>query len=367
MHFRGSRCCFFACLLAVLGCTATAKADEADDRSLKLEGAVRFNYGWLDYGDNPGFDVELLRIDAKGHAGRAFFSLQYRWYDGFDAVHHAWAGWKLGETSDIRAGVQQTPFGLLPYASHSFWFGSGYYLGLEDDYDLGVVWQRGNDAHQWHAGVFFADEYGTGVRPGRYSFDVATTPEHPYRERERLNLRYEHTREVAGGELALGASMFTGRIENHAHGGHHDHHGAAVHAQLKRDDWTFQAQWARYRYDVPDARVALSAFLFPFDIAAEADVPTLNVARTLPHSGWFDGITCYNNLSMTRPVRDDPALLESWQNVTGCSFSKGVMFTYVDWISGKNMWFAGGPGIGIQEPGGNRWRSRLNVNIGFYF
>ena len=166
MHFRGSRCCFFVSLLAARGCSATAKADEAE-RSLTLGGAVRFNYGWLDYAANPGFDAELLRVDAKGHAGRAFFSLQYRWYDGFDAVHHAWAGWKLDESSDIRAGIQQNPFGLLPYAAQSFWFGSGYYLGIEDDYDLGVVWQRGSGAHQWHAGVFFGDEYGTGGRPGR--------------------------------------------------------------------------------------------------------------------------------------------------------------------------------------------------------
>jgi hypothetical protein len=53
--------------------------------------------------------------------------------------------------------------------------------------------------------------------------------------------------------------------------------------------------------------------------------------------------------------------------VTGCSFAKGPMFTYVDWIAGRNMWFVGGPGVGIREPGGDRWRSRLNVNLGLYF
>ncbi|WP_243720397.1 OprO/OprP family phosphate-selective porin [Luteimonas aestuarii] len=354
-----------ACLLAAW--TLSPAAAKADEPEFNLGGAVRFNYGWLDYGSSSGFEPELVRVDASGSAGNAFFSLQYRWYDGFDAVHHAWGGWKIDEASDVRVGIQQVPFGLLPYAAQSFWFGSGYYLGIEDDYDLGVVWRRGDGAHQWHAGVFFADEYGTGGRPGRYSFDVATTDDHPYRERERLNLRYENTRDWAGGELALGVSAFTGRIEDRARDGHHGHHGAALHAQWSRDAWTWQAQWARYRYDVPEARVSLSAFLFPFDIAAEADVPTLNVAYALPRSGWFDGITCYNNLSSTRPVRSDPGLRESWQNVTGCSFAKGKSFTYVDWIAGKNMWFAGGPGVGIDEPGGDGWRSRLNINIGFYF
>ncbi|AWV07516.1 hypothetical protein C9I47_1827 [Lysobacter maris] len=346
--------------------TFAAKAQESD-RELDLGGAVRFNYGWLDYGDNPGADLELVRIDAKGNAGPAFFSLQYRWYDGFHAVHHAWAGWKIDESSDIRAGIQQVPFGLLPYASNSFWFGSGYYLGIEDDYDLGVVWRRDDGAHRFHVGAFSGDEYGTGARYDRYSFDVATTEDLPYRERERLNLRYENVRDWNDGELALGASLFTGRVENRIDGEKYGHDGAALHAQWKRGQLTMQAQWARYRYRIDESRIAMSAFDFPFEIAAEADVPTFNVAYALPQTGWFDGITCYNNLSMTSPVDDDAGLRESWQNVTGCSFAKGKMFTYVDWIAGKNMWFVGGSGIGVDEPGSNRWRSRLNVNVGFYF
>lgn len=344
---------------------ATAQAEEAGD-GIDLGGAVRFNYGWLDYGPSSGFDPELVRIDAKGRDGDAFFSLQYRWYDGFDAVHHAYAGWSLDDDSDVRVGIQQVPFGLLPYASQSFWFGSGYYLGIEDDYDLGLVWQRGDARHQWHAGVFAGDEYGTGGRPGRYSFDVATTGAHPYRERERINLRYQHVRDAAGGELALGASLFSGRIEDRNRGGHHDHHGAALHGQWRRDAWTMQAQWARYRYGVPGDRVSLSAFLFPFEIAAEADVPSLNVAYAVPRSGWFDGITCYNNLSTSQPV-GGAGLRPSWQNVTGCSFAKDRMFAYVDWIAGRNMWFVGGSGVGIEAPGSDRWRSRLNINVGFYF
>lgn len=369
MPVLGSRVFFAAGLL--LASATTATADEAispdDGHALTLGGALRFSYGWLDYADSPGFDLELLRVDAKGHAGRAFFSLQYRWYDGFDALHHAWAGWRIDAESDIRIGVQQVPFGLLPYASQSFWFGAGYYLGLEDDYDLGVVWQRGDERHQWHAALFAGDEYRSGHRPDRYSFDVATTDAHPYREGERLHLRYAHNRAAGPGTLSLGASLFSGRIENRLDGGHYRHHGAALHAQWTHAGWTAQAQWARYRYAVPGPRLSLSAFGFPFEIAAEADVPTLNLARTLPRSGWFDSITCYNNLSLARPVGGHPALASAWQNVTGCSFGKGAMLTYVDWIAGRNMWFIGGPGVGIDDPAGKHWRSRLNVNVGFYF
>lgn len=352
--------------LLLAGMSTAGWAQPVED-GLELGGAVRFSYGWLDYADSPGADLELVRVEARGRRGPATFSLQYRWYDGFDAVHHAWAGWDIGPDSQLRAGVQQVPFGLLPYASHSFWFGSGYYLGIEDDYDLGLAWERTAGSHRWHAAWFSGDEYGTGTRYDRYSFDVATTDALPYRERGRLALRYEHARGWNGGDLALGASLFTGRIENRLDGRRHGHAAAALHAQWQRGPATVQLQWARYRYRNPEPRVALSAFMFPFEIAAEADVPTFNVTWALPRPGWFDGVTCYNNLSLTLPRGDHPGLRESWQNVTGCSLAKGRMVTYVDWIAGRNMWFAGGPGVGIAEPGGDGWRSRLNVNMGFFF
>lgn len=358
----------FAIALAMACATpmhATA-ANPAAEPYVDLGGAVRFNYGWLDYAPTNGLQLELLRADIKAGAGPLYASAQYRWYDGFDAVHHAYVGWNVSEETSVQAGIQQVPFGLLPAAAQSFWFGSGYYLGIEDDYDVGIVFNHQDGAHQWHAGWFAGDEYGTGARSDRYSFDVAQTATLPYRERDRAHLRYEHTRVWAGGELLLGGSAFTGRVENVQTGRRYGHHGAAVHAQWKRDGWTTQLQWARYRYDIPGERIAMSAFLAPFEIAKEADVPTANVAYSFGKQRWLDDVTCYNNLSLTLPVHRSPNLHESWQNVTGCSIQKGAMLTYADWIAGRNMWFAGGDGVGIDD-GATGWHSRFNLNIGFYF
>src|SRR5690606_17438443 len=117
-----------------------------------------------------------------------------------------------------------------------------------------------------------------------------------------------------GGDLDLGASLFTGHVENRVDGRRHGHDAAAVHAQYNRGPATVQLQWARYRYRNPGPRIALSAFMFPFEIAAQADVPTFNLAWELQRPGWFDGITCYNNLSLTLPRGGHPGLHESWQN-----------------------------------------------------
>lgn len=353
-----------AAALLLVGTAAPAQEHDAFDPGA----AVRFNGGWRDYGPDEGngsFDLELLRASVQGSGERWEYSAQYRWYEDFDAVHHAWAGVRLDDGRGVRAGIQQVPFGLLPYASHSFWFGSGYYLGLEDDYDAGIVYHDTAGANDLHAGVFFGDEYGTGARFDRYSFDVATTADQPYRERERLHGRVARGAKLGDWDAEAGLSGFAGRIENRATGATLDHGALALHGQLDRGPLSLQAQWARYRYDVPGNRIALSAFQFPFEVAAKADVLTANVAWSFAETGWFDSITCYNDLSTTQV--EGPGLADSWQNVTGCSFGKGPMLTYVDWIVGRNMWFVGGPGIGIDEPGGDQWRSRLNINIGFYF
>lgn len=356
-------------LLASIACSGAAFAQDAKQTEpyARLGGSVRFNYGWLDYGPTRRLDLELLRVDLNAGAGPVFVSIQHRWYDGFDAVHHAFVGWNVDDKTVVKAGVQQVPFGLLPTASNSFWFGSGYYLGIEDDYDPGVVLTRTDGRNTWHLGWFLGDEYGDGARYGRYSFDVADTDAYPYRERHRVNLRYERRYSVGEGTLLLGASAFSGHVLNVDNRRRHRYGSAALHAQWSRGSWTSQLQWARYRYDVPGDRIAMSAFMFPFEIAAEADVPTANIAYSFGKHGWLDDVTCYNNFSKTVPYHDRPGVRASTQNVTGCSVKKGAMLTYLDWIAGKNMWFAGGNGIAIDDGDRSRWHSRFNLNIGFYF
>ena len=103
------------------GFTGNAMAENSTEKDSYLDvgGAIRFNYGWLDYGSTDGIDLELLRADLKAGTGPLSFSAQYRWYDGFDAIHHAWLGWQFTPDTALKAGIQQVPFGLLPTASHS--------------------------------------------------------------------------------------------------------------------------------------------------------------------------------------------------------------------------------------------------------
>ncbi|UJF23124.1 hypothetical protein [Shewanella sp. OMA3-2] len=140
----------------------------------------------------------------------------------------------------------------------------------------------------------------------------------------------------------------------------------AVHWQADWQTWQLQLQYLHYNYDVKQAnRIALSAFSYPFEIAAQADVVTANVSKSIDVKwGPISNINCYNDYSTV--LASGNGLADSVQNVTGCAITAGKFYSYVDWIAGKNMYFVGGDGVGIDN-GDTSWRSRLNINVGFYF
>ncbi|MDO6680330.1 hypothetical protein [Shewanella sp. 4_MG-2023] len=353
--------------------SSSAQAVSINDE-LDIGGAVRVNYGWQDYADGNGtLEFELFRADVNYKSDSGLFaSAQYRWYEYMDVVHHAYMGYQFDENQKVQVGVTQVPFGVMPVASHSFWFGATYYLGLEDDYDAGIHYQYQGNGWRYDAAYFANDEYGDGSRFDRYSFDVGTTKESPYQEAGQLNLRIEKT---IGDEFKskLGASFQYSNLEyvpdgfeNAAEGEDTTSITAAVHWQLDWQQWQLQTQYIHYDYDLDNSnRITLAAFAAPFEIAAKADVVTLNLSRQIDVDwGPISQLNCYNDYSQV--VASGEGLDDSIQNVTGCMIAAGKFYSYVDWIAGKNMWFAGGDGIGIDN-GDTAWHSRLNINVGFYF
>ncbi|MCO7223262.1 hypothetical protein [Pleionea sp. CnH1-48] len=340
---------------------------------IDIGGAVRLNYSWKDYDSesNGTFDFELFRIDMDVKQEQWFLDAQFRWYQGFEAIHHAEVGYKVDSSNTLVAGITQVPFGIAPYASHSFWFGGTYYLGLEDDYDAGIKWRHSRGKWNFDSAYFFNSEYDNPSRWGRYSFDIASSYNDERNNKEDGGLSFRAQYKLA--KHTVGASFKTGKFRNLDSMSRGDHWAAGIHFDGHfNSDWNLQAQYILYEYDAEsrlgtgDHRIALAAFEFPFEIATKAEVSTFNIAKTFTIKNDFvDTVTCYND-STYISASDESGLTDSVQNVTGCLLAKGGLYTYVDWIAGKNMWFAGGPGIGIYE-GHEKWRSRLNINIGYYF
>lgn len=356
--------------------------EEAEVRTLPdiaFGGALRLNYSWRDFDDANkdrlgDFELELFRINTDGRIGDIVLSAEWRRYNDFQAIHHGWLGYDFTPSLQGQIGISQVPFGLLPFASHSFWFGGTYYLGFEDDYDTGVKFVHTPD-EDWtfHYAFYKNPEYANDDRFGRYSFDLVTDGDQQNEEINQLNLRAErHFTFSSETSLDLGVSLEGGQIFNRITRDEGERYAVAAHANALVGPWNLQFQALRYEFNpenpegVADNFVQTGAFEFPFLMAAKGEVLTANVARTVPVSfGPVTGATCYNDFTFINPDVRDSA--DSIQNVTGCSVAIGGIFAYFDWITGKNMWFAGGDGIGRNATSAGKWRSRLNVNIGFYF
>ena len=71
----------FIVAAALAGTSLAADASEDNlhrDPYFDPGGAVRFNYGWLDYGPTSRLQLELLRADLDAGTGPFSFSAQYR-------------------------------------------------------------------------------------------------------------------------------------------------------------------------------------------------------------------------------------------------------------------------------------------------
>ncbi len=346
---------------------------------IDIGGAVRLNYGYLNYDDQNqdrlgDFELELFRVNFRGEIGDVILDAEWRRYNDFHAIHHAWFGYDFSDRLQMQLGITQVPFGILPWASHSFWFGGTYYLGYEDDYDTGVKFiHQPNDDWTFHYAFFKNPEYSNDARADRYSFDLVTGGDQQNTETNQFNFRAE--RHITHGEDSssdVGISLQAGQMYNRATESNGDRWAIAGHYDGNFGPWNLQLQGLRYEYNpenpdgVSDDFVQKGAFAFPFLMPAKANVYSVNFARSFDvNAGPITGVNCYNNFTYIDPQVSNSA--ESIQNVTGCSVAAGGLFTYFDWINGKNMWFAGGEGIGLDGATAGEWENRININLGYYF
>lgn len=377
------------CVAALAAMTGVSAAEKAKP-TLDIGGAVRLNYSLKDYDDvnkdkNGEFDFDLFRIDVDATYEDWYLDAQYRWYAAqeFDTIHHALIGFNYDNNNQIELGINQVPFGPAPYIGNSFWFSGAYYLGLEDDYDAGIKWKHKGDGYKFDLGYYHSSE----LKPAnfdRYSFDVADETSADYydvsgnaasgtaknEEAGQLNARFIKNL----GDHEIGLSGEYGRVYNNANEKSANRHAVSLHSIAALPyDWKVKVQGIQYAYDdtadigTDDGTIALSGFKFASDIASEGRVGTLNISKKFnTNTRLADSVTCYNDFSHIKGTADTAAGKgESMQNVVGCMLAKGGLYTYVDVVSGKNMYFIGGPGVGVGNADG--WNTRLNMNIGWYF
>lgn len=365
-------------LLCPLHVLPAQEAASETGPNLDLGGALRLNYSWQDY--NPerrdrfgDFGLEVFMATVEADYGDLFLSAQYRWYADFETIKWGYVGFRALPGLEAHVGISQVPFGILPWASHSFWFGATYYMGFEDDYDTGVKVLYENDLWDLQAAFYKNDEYVDASRAERYSFDLVTGGDQANREVNQLNIRAAREWTISeASSIDVGASFMLGGIYNETTKETGLRRAGAFHADGRFGPWNVQLEVMGYRFEpknppgVDPSFVQLAGFRFPFLMAAEGSELTLNLARDFnPGHRFLEAATCYTDFSTVAPRVS--RLDSSTQIVTGCLLTKGGLYTYMDWITGRNMWFAGGPGIGLESVDPDPWKGRLNINMGFYF
>lgn len=382
---------------------ASGVAEDALPASLKLSGALRFNYFFKSWeGEEANRDrlgdlaFEVIQIGADAEYGPLTLSMGYRYYQDYDVLHHAYLGYALSDTAQIDVGVVQAPFGILPFASHGWFLNLGYYMGFEDDYDTGVrgTFELGNlDLRV----AFFKNGEGSyrgaSLASTRYSYDVVPigAMELAYagldearsnRESNQLNARvaYKLDHDEAGA-TEVGVSGRVGGLYNDATQDYGYHWAAAAHADGRYGPLHVQLQGLAYQLNPSnpagqsDDFIIMGAFDAPYMVASAGYLFLANVAYTLPvNRGPLDEITLYNDYSIL--LKSEGSYPITHHEVVGLMAHAGPIYTFVDLAIGSHHpWL--GPSYGTAFAAGNinadgtlednPWHTRLNVNLGYYF
>lgn len=364
-----------------------AKARAAEKKKSKqgitVGGALRFQYSYEDY--NHGnvhrigdADFDIFRLNFRGKVDNIELQAEWRWFQYMSAIKLAWLGYDFGKHSQVQVGITRIPFGNQPYDSHSYFFSSNYYLGLEDTYHAGVEYVYSGDPWNVQLAFFKNDSMGgidgyVSNRSDSYSYNVVgvrapgegtyADPLHPAASADTFAARAAYTlKPDADLKVELGASGMRGELEGPASTiGHYYAYGLHMNAFYKR--WNVQAQAAHYQYDVRGGatRLAVGAYAFYDSIPASADTYTFNVKYHLPVQwGPVHGLDFYNDYSLV--TNKSGHLPSTFMNVLGVGVSAGDLYTYFDFLTARNQPFVGG-----SMAGDGKVEHRFNINFGFYF
>lgn len=382
---------FVASFLMFLSIYTFEVIAQDDGPSLSVGGAVRYNVILTDYEDgtinnnDAQFTWDTWRINVNAENKGVKLNFEYRFYPTFNThfVKQGWIGYDFNEKNNIQIGVTQVPFGNLQYNSHNWWFQGPYYVGLEDDHDMGIKYTHTADNWDLMAAYFFQPEPagpagGTGSfgfgGSGRYSYDIVPDGNQTNYERNQLNLRGTRTFQIDNGTVNVGASGQVGQIWNQVLDETTSRYALAVHTDINYGHWNFKGQFTNYGMDAQDDNgqsvdfVHMGAYASPYPVATEMNMYSAGLSYSYDVDwGPITNLNFYNDYTYFQKNID--GFNDAHQHILGFLLSAGDVYTYFDIARGNNHpWltesFGQGLGHGLNDA---RWNTRFNINIGYYF
>jgi len=428
---------FLFSLLLILPATSFAQEEEDED-GFTFGGAVRYNVISESYESDPTTlntyaTWDTWRLNVDGSVADVDLSFEYRFYPTFAThfIHHGFLGYGLSDNVYMELGVTQVPFGITTYASHSWWFQGPYYVGLEDDYDMGLNFDiTPSDKMKLSLSYFRqAEPQGpasggvnwSGPGSGRYSYDIVPGSGAYYdeetetlvpvsasiRELNQFNARLAYN---LNEDWEIGASAQLGQIYNSNIDDSKWSTALAAHVVGNFAGFNLKAEYINYNYsaesddlnpaiDGNDTEeldiIQMGAYGFPYDIAAEANLFVAGLAYSIPVEwGPISNVQPYVDFTLIDKANAN--FENTYHLIPGFLLTAGSIYTYVDFALGKNQpWltedFGTGLGQGRTWSGDAEdegkffytedaakvgkpvpidqvdWNLRFNINIGYYF
>lgn len=407
----------------------TLKAEEDTD-FLSIGGALRFNVVSQDYetpttATSTYATFDTWRLNVAASYSDVTLNFEYRFYPTFNThfIHHGYIGYNFSDHLNMQLGVTQVPFGNLTWNSNSWWFLIPYYVGLEDDYNMGVKFSYDISDRLNLKAAYFRQQEPAGPSDGSGSFGGPAAGTYSYniipddsgvlsadgatatiQELNQFNIRVQY--EIWEGSF-IGASAQMQGVYNAVLDDTEYGNAWAAHLTSGFDNFNLKLQYTNYDYKAKDDlgnlldRVQMGAYGFPYaddGVAARANILTAGLAYNIAVDwGPISSIQPYLDYSlMTKDGKinvggSDYDFESSIMWVPGFLITAGNIYTYVDFALGKNHpWLTDAFGMGLgaghlysDDPDALYhdaakagqpvplkdldWNLRFNINIGYYF
>lgn len=358
---------------------------------LSINGGVVGTYAIKDQasGQKPGGSsgLDYLQLGVSGDLSNGLsYAAQYRWTTGGsigrdkEFLHFAWGAYNFGanDSSQIKAGYFQTPFGNLPLGYVSFFGNLNYYAGLSDTQNYGVGYKYQNNGWRFDLDYFRDDD----ISSTDTTYDATPNANKGYDVYNKGNVRLGYTFNHGGDNTLNVSAAFQGsqmetpnrKIGSYLAG------TIAAKATLQANPslpgtWTLLAQVADYKYNVPYNaginRKVITTSLYGYDygmgVPASGEVFSASIKRSFNVNwGPIDTFGIYDDYGYLRV--DDSSRGGSgyasqgvMENVVGTMFAAGPLYLWTEMVTGRNAQMA------FANTKQGEWNTTLKMYAAFYF
>ena len=379
----------------------SAEVSEKKD-GIKFGGVLRYNISSKNYESNsdktdPQFSWGMWRLNMDGSISGIDLSFEYRFYPSYKAhfLRQGYFGYKFSDVVYTKVGVTQVPFGILRSAGNNYFFQAPYYVGLEDDYDMGIKFDITPTDNIDISLAYFRQAEPNGSGPtytSRYAYDIVPgmgaivdtegnfkMTDATLSELNQYNARVAW-RFVPNWEVGLSGQL--GGIYNKKLNKSETSYAYATHLVGNFAGFNLKTEFVHYNYKAKDDKgnylevVQMGAYAsdlpggdgYTGGVATKANMYVVALAYDIPVSwGPITNIKPYIDYSYVDKANKH--FYDTQQFIPGFMVTAGPIYAYIDYAMGKNQpWLTEDFGKGLGSGVANAdWNSRFNVNFGFYF